>query len=212
MYLEYLWNLLSKDWRVISREEAARNRHYGLKGWLLLYYAMSAIGVVMYVTDAMSPPRDAYIALYGDRPTAIRALLLMQAAAQVPFLIFAPLKHRLLPRVWLACLWIPMAITVVAIDMPGQTDGMILRLAYTVGATALISWYVLHSKRVNVTFLHRIPADAPAAEFADSSPATVSQEKIPKPALYQRAQRANRIFWGLAGLLAVGIIMILLRQ
>lgn len=212
MYQEFLLSFLYKDWRTISKEDAARTSFYGLRGWLLLFYATSAIGVVMNVIDVMSPLHEAYFQTYGNRPNVIRVVLLTYAAAQVPFLILAPLKHRLLPKVWLVSIWAPMVVYVAAIDMPGQTDGMILRLALSFGGAALMSWYVLHSKRVNVTYLLRVPASDDAADYSKPSQITASVGKIPKPTLYRRAEKANRIFWGLAVLAAIAALATLLAR
>lgn len=212
MHLEYLWNLVSKNWQTLSKEEAAQSPYYGLRGWLLLFYGLAAVGTVMNVMDVISPTHQVYVSTYGDRPNLIRALLLAFAVAQIPFLVLAPLRHRLTPKVWLAGIWIPMAAYAAAIDMPGQADAMILRLALSFGAAALMTWYVLHSKRVNVTFLHRVPAEEVSAEHPSLGSAASASGKIPKPAIYQRAQRSNRIFWGLAILLGVAIVIILLTQ
>lgn len=198
MFWQLVWNRLSRDWRVVSREEAAQTRYYGLRGWLLLFYLLAAGSVVTNAIDLMSPPHAGYVEVYGDRPAVIRAVLLVYLAAQLPFLVLAPLKHRLMPRAWLAGIWVAAVTFVAAIDMPGRTDGMVLRVALTLCCAALMSWYVLHAKRVNVTYLQRVPADP--ADFAKPASPTVRKKDLPSPHLYQRARKANRIFWGLAAL------------
>ena len=207
MYLEYLWNLLSKDWRPVSREEATRHRYCGLRGWLLVLYVVAAYGVVTYSIDAMSPHNGKYYGTYGERPEVIRGVLLMSAVAHLPLLILGPLKHRLMPRLWIAGMWISAITSIAAYDMPGRLDSLILGIAMTIVGTALLTWYVLHSKRVNVTYLHRVPAGATDGE-ADR--AKVAEGRIPKPAIYQRAQRSNRIFWGIAILFAIAVLAITL--
>ena len=207
MYLEYLWNLLSKDWRAVSKEVAAQNRHYGLRGWLLLFYVVAAYGAVTYSIDLMSPLEERYFGIFGERPDVIRAVLLINVAAQLPILVLAPLKHRLMPKLWIAGLWISAIAYIAAFNMPGRLDGMILGVAMTIMGTALLTWYVLHSKRVNVTYLNRVPAGA-ADENSDLT--DVVGKPVPKPALYQRAQRANRIFWGLAILAAIAALAVAL--
>lgn len=209
MFLEYLWNLLSKDWRPVFREEATRNRFYGLRGWLLLFYAAAAYGAVTYAIELMSPFDDKYFGIFGERPNVIRAVLLINVAAQLPILVLAPLKHRLLPKLWIAGLWISAIAYVAAFDMPGRLDSMILGVAMTIVGTALLTWYVLDSKRVNVTHLHRVPAGAAAA---NSDLNGVAGKTAPKPALYQRAQRANGIFWGLAIFAAIAALAVALTK
>ena len=195
MYLEYLWNLLSKEWRPVSKDEAANNRYYGLRGWLLLFYVGAAFGAVTYSIDLLSPSVEKYYWVFGERPGVIRAALLVALAGQLPVLILAPLKHRLMPRLWIAGMWISVITWIAAYDMPGRVDAMLLSVAATIVGSALLTWYVLHSKRVNVTYLHRVPT----GESADGAhAASAVAGTIPRPPLYQRAHRASRIFWGLA--------------
>lgn len=199
MYLEYLWNRLSRDWRSVSKEEAANHRYYGLRGWLLFFYVAAAYSAITCSIDLISPHDGKYFGTFGERPGVIRAVLLIGAVAQLPILILGPLKNRLMPMLWIAGMWITAIAYIVAYDMPGRTDLMILSVASTLVTAALVTWYALHSKRVNVTFHHRVPASE-SAQGAD-----VAAGNMPKPQFYRRSQRSSRIFWGLAIFFAVAV-------
>ncbi len=67
------------------------------------------------------------------------------------------MKHRLMPRLWIAGIWINVAILATTIDRPGQSDRTISLVALVVAISALMTWYILSSKRVNVTYLNRVP-------------------------------------------------------
>ncbi len=148
-------DLLSKEWKVVSKEEARLSPYYGFRGWLLLFYISILFVVVSDLLQAVTVPNPRFA--YGGGVGVTRAVLLSIAAVNLPFLILAPMKHRLMPRLGIAGTWITVVIFAATIDMPGQIDGVILRVAFVVAFAALMTWYILSSRRVNVTYLNRVP-------------------------------------------------------
>ena len=149
-------NLLSKEWKVVSKEEARRSPYYGFGGWLLLFYIWILSSWVLNLPQVATVPDRSFVAWYGGDVGVTRAVLLSYQAMFLPFLILAPMKHRLMPRLWIAGIWINVAILATTIDRPGQSDRTISLVALVVAISALMTWYILSSKRVNVTYLNRV--------------------------------------------------------
>ena len=92
------------EWKSLSKEEAMRSPYYGLKGWLLVFYVLTALGIVSYLLLVISPPTSGS----GDVGMT-NVFLLIHVALSVPFLILAPMKHPLTPKVVIICLWMSFA-------------------------------------------------------------------------------------------------------
>ncbi len=151
------------EWKSLSKEEAMRSPYYGLKGWLLVFYVLTALGIVPYLGLMISPPTSGS----GDVGMT-RVFLLIHVTLSVPFLILAPMKHPLMPKVVIICLWMsfasrasPMYPAALASASGTATYLSSVNLFGVIGAgvvAVLITWYMLRSKRVNVTYLNRVPA------------------------------------------------------
>ena len=151
------------EWKSLSKEEAMRSPYYGLKGWLLVFYVLTALGIVPYLILVISPPTNGS----GDVGMT-RVFLLIHVALSVPFLILAPMKHPLMPKVVIICLWLsfasyawPMYLAALASASGTARYLSSVNLFGVIGAgvvAVLITWYMLRSKRVNVTYLNRVPA------------------------------------------------------
>ena len=180
MYWLVFLSRFSKEWTIVSKEEAQQNRYYGFKGWLLLLYLAFLYGIIQNLIVVFAPPGSVLADyagggnpdMFGGDHNVMRGVFLAQALVAVPFLVLAPLKHALTPKVWIGSVWIGVVVSAATIDMPGQTDAMLGLIAFSVVLALLITWYALHSKRVNVTYLSRVPAgDAtsqPRSLFAES--------------------------------------------
>ncbi len=101
-------------------------------------------------------------------------------------------------RVWIAGNWIGAIIYAATIDMPGQIDGVILRVGAVVVIAALMTLYILSSKRVNVTYLNRIPAGSSEDRFVSISE------------IDAQIARRKRVFWFVATILGLAVIGALL--
>ena len=148
------------DWKNVSPEEAAQNKYYGLGGWLLLFYALAAVGFVgsFLGLAGIAQLREAY----GDNHAIILGLSIVQALLQLPFIILAPKKSPQMPKAVISAYWLSVSLSAIAAIIVGPN---LMLPQVIIGAiyVALLQWYFKKSKRVNVTYLHRVPAEEPAA-------------------------------------------------
>ncbi len=170
MYWFALLNRLSKEWVVVSKDEAQQNTYFGFRGWLLLLYVLTVVSVIQTLIAAFSSLDPLVVEGFGGNTVATRSIYIAQGIVWVPFLVLAPLKHPLTPRVWIGCAWISGIAFVATINMPGQIDAMIGWIAFVVVITLLLTWYALHSKRVNVTYLSRVLAGEPNLHVPSDRP------------------------------------------
>jgi hypothetical protein len=173
VYLFALWQRFSDrllpEWKTVTRDEARSNPYFGFKGWLLLFYLMTIyslvgpeidwiLGMNQAVPDTPSYQLSADMS-FGGSLNAYWTHRAINTAVLLPFLILAPLKHPLTPKIGIAATWIGLAASFALIKMPGQMNTMIIGAISGVVVSALLTWYILASKRVNVTFLNRVPAN-----------------------------------------------------
>ena len=200
-----LRNPFVKNWKPVSPDEAKAHRYYGFRGWLLALYLGCSYGFVVNLLGIFAPgfladlglaspqaERD-MAAAYGESFGLSQTIPLMQDVLVLPFLVLAPLKHPLMPKAVIWSMWISAALFVATVDTPGTMDHALTMIVFIVGITALMTWYLLCSKRVNVTYLHRIPAEGHAA--------------FHKTADDQKVRNRMRIFWVLAGIVIVIILI-----
>ncbi|MBV1903661.1 MAG: hypothetical protein KUG58_08505 [Marinosulfonomonas sp.] len=125
--------------------------------------------------------------------------LLLLYALQLPFLVLAPLKHRLMPKVTIVCEFLGI-LPVFPMTFGNPSGAMLAALLVSIVFVFLFSWYLLRSKRVNVTYSHRVP---------------VSQSghtNLPNPTTSYRASLWMRLFWLFAGLIAIGALFALVQD
>lgn len=144
------------DWKQLTPEEAAQQKYYGLGGWLLFFYVLAVIAFVGSFANLMNI--EIMKTIYGDSYVVMLAFGVLGALLILPFIIMAPQKNPLMPRVTvyaygaqLVLLAISALIAGPAIVLPQLIAGVVYIL--------LFCWYLRRSKRVNVTYLHRVPAD-----------------------------------------------------
>jgi len=80
-------------------------------------------------------------------------VLTLKELSWIPFLILAPMRHRLMPRIALICIAVTFLMDLVSINfvislpMPKSMGVNIFNFVVAAGFT----WYLLASKRVNMT-------------------------------------------------------------
>lgn len=147
-------------WRDIPPQAAKLERLYGLGGWLGLLYAVHAAGAVIAVLILADSALDPGLAEDDLDARLLNAVLALAVCA--PFLVLAPLKHPLMPAATIAAHWIGLVGCGALFGLPAAAGDYVASIAH--GALAvLFTWYLLRSKRVNVTYRHRIPDQAGAA-------------------------------------------------
>ena len=192
------WTFVLRDWKVVPRDEAQQKPYFGFRGWLLLFYLLTILSCLQAVAVLLSPLDAQAVEAYGGNPAVARTFFVTYAVIHIPFLVLAPLKHPLTPKIWIGTLWVIVVMYVILIDMPGRIDSMIVGIALAVVIASLMTWYVLHSKRVNVTYLNRVPAKEAPKQIQSVSYA------------YGRARKYSRIGWVIAGFIGVVLLLNLL--
>ncbi|MAG98902.1 MAG: hypothetical protein CMM08_19690 [Rhodospirillaceae bacterium] len=158
MYWFAFLNRLSKEWAIVSKNEAKQNQYFGFRGWLLILYLVWAADVVLDLKVVFGSPDSDLLDYFGGNQDEMRVAYFLTAIVWVPFLVLAPLKHWLTPKVWIGTSWIEVIVFAAAPDMSGRVDAKIGADIVGVVGAIFATLYVLNSKRVNVTYLNRVPA------------------------------------------------------
>ena len=152
-------------WKVVSPEEAANNKYYGFKGWIISFYVLIAFGTLMNVVTVLFNPLGGLLAdivgdeaWFGDPVWTARVMGLVGIVLAIPFLLLAPMKHRLMPMVTIVCYWLAAVVgvlfsTAYPLELALQTSFNLIIIAI------VFSGYLVTSRRVNVTYYHRVPTN-----------------------------------------------------
>ena len=97
--------------------------------------------------------------VFGDGYMIIAGLGVVQGLLYLPFLILAPQKNPLMPKAAISAMWVSVAVTAIA-GMFVNPSQMMGQLIFSVVVVAFFAWYLKNSKRVNVTYRHRVPVEA----------------------------------------------------
>ena len=97
--------------------------------------------------------------VFGDGYMIIAGLGVVQGLLYLPFLILAPQKNPLMPKAAISAMWLSVAVTAIA-GMFVNPSQMMGQLIFSVVVVAFFAWYLKNSKRVNVTYRHRVPVEA----------------------------------------------------
>ncbi len=172
------------QWRHVSPEEARQHPLYGIKGWLLFFMILIIIGLVFQVYSLLfTGPGDTIV---GDVEVSINAgyasimnVITIVLYAVVLFMAFS--CNQSFPMVAIAALWIGVVLNVIGMmvfptmvtisgggpqmraelqERINQTmnQSVYIGLIISIVIAALLTWYFLSSKRVNVTYRHRVKA------------------------------------------------------
>jgi len=155
------WKALSANsWRVVSPEEAAENRYYGLEGWLLALFAASLASIPMGLPGMFSPAgQDIARQIHGLDPVGATMTSTVSVVWGAVFAILIPLKRPSVPLLLLAMGWVALALnTTIVLSLGTGTNTNLLMVVVPGTVSAIfMSWYWLQSKRVNVTYRLRVP-------------------------------------------------------
>jgi hypothetical protein len=115
-----------------------------------------------------------------------------------PILVLTPVKHPFTPKAWIAVAWLGALVGIATslIAFPGRVDKLMFTLAMSTIPAFLATWYFVRSKRVNATYLKRLPVDAVDTVLAEGR--TFSPE---------RTKWNIRLFWFVFGVLAFIAVM-----
>ncbi|MFW2405331.1 MAG: hypothetical protein ACN4GT_11245 [Gammaproteobacteria bacterium] len=154
-------------WHDLTREEAQSCKLFGFGGSLFVVYGLAAFLLVWQMYGALNSSPGLAM-MYGSEGNAsvMRVVLIIKALSWIPFLILAPMRHRLMPSVTLACIVATFLLDLIAVNivialpMPKSIGVNVFNLIIA-GAFSL---YFLRSKRVNLTY--RLRECAPHASQA----------------------------------------------
>ena len=149
-------------WGDVSEQEAVRAEYYGVRGWLKFFYVLAVLGFLSSLLELNEPDPRA-VEMFDGSAGMTPVVSLVTAALQIPFLILVPIKHPPMPNVDIACTWIQVAIILPFLMNLDASSGLPASVATTISVVivvmaALWTWYLLGSKRVNVTYRNRVPS------------------------------------------------------
>ena len=143
------------EWKDVSPEEAAQNKYYGVGGWLLCFYAVAVIGFVGSFLRLfnVAAVKQSFDGQYG----IVLGLSVIQGLLHLPFLILAAKKDPLMPKAAISAYWFRISLSAIAALVVGP-EKLLQQVLVGVIYVALLQQYFNKSKRVNVTYRHRVPA------------------------------------------------------
>ena len=150
--------LFTHQWTPVAADQARAHRHYGFGGWLYLLYGFAFIRVLMNLNNIFGPQMG-MIGMYGEQNVPImHVVMAFQTLCILPFLVLAPLKHELMPKVVMVGYGLGVLgfLTGLLFLTEFPTDRFIAVLINHGLTAALYSWYMGQSKRVNVTYRFRV--------------------------------------------------------
>jgi len=147
-----------RKWRTISMEVASQHPLYGFGGWVLVIFILDVLVLLAIWSGMLLAPQEVSSAYGGSMAAALLSCLLGSALI-LPYLVLAPMKSAWMPPLTIICAW---AGVVLALPMNLYYLGTGAAMGGALSGTfwALITTlYIVRSRRVNVTYLQRIPAD-----------------------------------------------------
>lgn len=157
-------------WEHVSDDEAIEVKYYGVRGWLKFFYVLAILGLLRSVFDLIYPD-PIMLEVLGGSAGMMQAVTLFSIALQIPFLVLTPIAHPLMPSVTIVCTWIQTIFiltlmsnldetlaTASSDEVPPEIFAIMTAIAMivSIGVAALWTWYLLRSKRVNVTYRSRV--------------------------------------------------------
>jgi hypothetical protein len=146
---------MAGEWRSVSAEEARAKKHYGFGGWMWLLYALLLLLVWARLSMVFKMPQFDLEIMYetAGQAQTIEYFAFVEILLWMPFLVLAPVGHRLLPRLatygFLAWWVLTVIMLTLVIDIAAGKVGAAIGIATIV--TAIYVGYLARSRRVNLT-------------------------------------------------------------
>ena len=157
--------LFTRQWTSVTPQEARAHPRYGFGGWLYLLYGFAALRVLMNLNNIFGPQMG-MLGMYGEQNVQIMHVVMgFQTLCILPFLVLAPFKHELMPKAVMVGYSLGVLGFLIGLLLLTQfpTERFIAVLINHGTIAALYGWYMAQSKRVNVTYNHRVPAQTEGA-------------------------------------------------
>ena len=150
------------NWTKIAEDEARLHPLYGFGGWLYGVYAVEVLTLAFTLEGVVRVAQH-----YGIEQLANPSfgIMWLQVVLHLPFLLMAPIRARAMPLVSIVCYWAGILFSLGVFVAPGLWMDLevIGRALFWVTWGVVFTLYLLRSRRVNVTYRHRVRADEPAA-------------------------------------------------
>jgi hypothetical protein len=150
------------NWTPVTEDEARLHPLYGFGGWLYGVYAVEVLGLALTLEGVIRVVSDFGIEQLANPGFGV---IWLHLALNLPFLLMAPMKARAMPMVSIVCYWVGMLFSMgMFLTMPGplMDVSILARVLFWVAWGVVFTLYLLRSRRVNVTYRHRVRADEPA--------------------------------------------------
>jgi hypothetical protein len=163
-------------WRQVEPNEAMQNPLYGVGGWLLFFMILQIIGIVFNIYQLTQSV---------DETQTITAIVGLVIGLLIVLLCFS--KSRSFPTVAIVLLWIGTGLAVISAIVVAGAAGVVADVTLAAAGVpvtpearelfvasmitsaivgvviagviaGLMTWYLIASKRVNVTYRFRVPA------------------------------------------------------
>ena len=151
-------------WKQLSIDEAKAHRLYGVKGWLLVILILMALGAANSLVYLFSYSQMQ--ALYGAYAPVLVILSTLFGIISALIAIAGFVKDHRFPTYVIQMLYIGLAVGIINsiagwVLAPGEVGKMNAAIGGVIGPVlvGLLIWYFKASKRVNVTYFHRVRAD-----------------------------------------------------
>jgi len=147
-------------WTAITEDDARLHPLHGFGGWLYGVYAVEVLTLAFTLEGVVRVARH-----YGIEQLANPSfgIMWLQVALHLPFLLMAPMTARAMPPVSIACYWASVLFSLGVFVVPGLLMDLevIARALFWIAWGVMFTLYLLRSRRVNVTYRHRVRADEP---------------------------------------------------
>ena len=154
-----------KDWEQLSIDKAQQHPLYGVKGWLLSILVLMALNCVVRIFYVLFNFGNDEVLNYGI--SALVAVVIYGVYGMIVYMGF--IKDHRFPKLIIlllyasAILLIGFFLTVGYFLATGNNASSLLIAAVIaaglISGHLLLIWFFKTSKRVNVTYLHRVPKD-----------------------------------------------------
>jgi hypothetical protein len=146
------------QWQAVTPAKAEQNPFYGFRGWLYVFYAYAIIEVLMPMGGLFGDGRGLALMYGPENVSMMRIVCVVNLLLPLPFLILTPMKHRLMPVLTIIPFWISPFVFLSAMIIGSVEPQKILGVFFLNAVTAAAyTWYLLQSKRINITYCHRAP-------------------------------------------------------
>lgn len=150
------------QWKTISKDVAVEHPLYGFGGWLLTLWILFLISQLINIFTILGFNDGTLRSTYGYGSVGwLKASSAVTIILGLPFLILAPMRHEMMPKITIIALWIGVFGAFIFTWQALSSLGFSITVSMVNIITAsLLTWYLIMSKRVNITYRHRIPDTA----------------------------------------------------